>query len=115
MRCRRDRVRMVTNLSLVEAYLPDAGTRDEAWYRTLYDHASASLAPHGLKVGLIVLPDEETALWLITSAHPLTAGTQPPAELDLPGLIAAATAFAGGHVVERQMSARLVRGDVAEP
>ena len=106
---------MVTHLSLVEAYLPDAGTRDDGWYRRLFDRASASVAPYGLRVGLLVLPEEETALWLIALADPAAPGTRPSAELDLPGLIAAATAFAGGHVVERQMSARLVRGDVAEP
>jgi hypothetical protein len=106
---------VVTQLSVVEAYLPDVGLRDEGWYRTLLDHVSASLAPHGLEVGLLVLPDDETVLWLINLDHHATARAQPPSGLDLPGLIAAATAFAGGHVVEREMNARLVRGEVAGP
>lgn len=115
MRRRRHSVPVETHLSVVEAYLPDASRRDDDWFRRLLNYASTSLAPYGLEVGLLVLPDDETALWLISLANPATARTQLPAELDLPGLIATATAFAGGHVMERQMDARLVRGEDAEP
>ncbi len=106
---------METHLRVVEAYLPDAGRRDDGWFRRLLNSVSTSLAPYGLEVGLLVLPNDETALWLISVAHPATARTWLPAELDLPAVIAAATAFAGGHVMERQMDARFVRGEDAEP
>ena len=95
------------HLSVVEAYLPDASRRDDDWFRRLLHHASSSLAPYGLAVGLLVLPDDETALWLIGPADHATTRARLPGELDLVGLIAAATAFAGGHVMERQMVGRL--------
>ncbi len=112
---RRQIVPVDTYLRVIEAYLPDASQRGDGWYRKLLNRTSKSLAPYGLVVGLLVLPDDETALWLISLAHPATARTRPAPELDLSSLIAAATAFAGGHVMERQMDARLVRGEVAEP
>ncbi len=98
-------------MKVIEAYLPDADTRDDDWYLRLRDRAGKSLAPFGLKVALLVLPEDETALWLISADGHAAARTLLPPELDLPGLIGAATAFAGGHVMERQMAARIVRGE----
>ena len=60
------------------------------------------LAPFGLKVALLVLPEDETALWLISADGNAAARTMLPPELDLPGLIGTSTAFAGGHVMQRQ-------------
>lgn len=100
---------------MIEAYLPDASQRDDDWFRRLVDRASASLAPYSLEVGLLVLPEDETALWLISSADHAITEARIPGELDLVGLIAVATAFAGGHVMEGQMVGRLVRRDDARP
>ncbi len=101
-----------TRLRVIEAYLPDAGRRDDDWYQKLLDRTSQSLAPYGLVVDLLVLPEDETALWLIGASGSETVWAWRPVELDLPGVIAAAMAVAGGRVMERQMDARLVRPDV---
>jgi hypothetical protein len=100
-----------TQLTVIEAYLPAAKTRDDDWYLRLRDRAGRSLAPFGLKVALLVLPEDETALWLISADGHAAASPLLPPELDLPGMIGAATAFAGGHVMERQMAARIVRDE----
>jgi hypothetical protein len=108
---RRHIVPVETHLRVIEAYLPEANTRDDDWYLRLRDRAGESLAPFGLKVALLVLPEDETALWLISAAGHAAARILLPPELDLPGLIGAATAFAGGHVMERQMAARIVQDE----
>lgn len=96
-------------LTIVEAYLPDLSGREEDWYRRLVDRVNELLHPLGLEAALLALPEDEAVLWLISPNCVATLADRSLPEPALARLIATATDFAGGHVMERQVNARFVR------
>ena len=105
---------MELELTVLEAYLPDVAERDGRWSRLLVDQVNRTIAPHHLKAVLLILPEDETAFWLISARESSTERPAIPAELDLAGLIGATTALAGGRVVARRMGGHLVQPEPAE-
>ena len=99
---------METSLTVIESYVPGAPDRDPAYYSGLVEQVRASIQPHGLDVSLLLLPGDETALWLVRSASAATVAGGSVGDWDLPSLIAAAIGSERGHVIARQMDARLV-------
>ncbi len=104
---------MEIELTVLEAYLPDAAERDGRWSRLLVDQVNRTIAPYHLMAILLILPEDETAFWLISAREPSTERPAIPVEVDLAGLIGATTAVAGGRVVGRRMAGHLVRPEPA--
>lgn len=105
---------MEVELTVLEVYLPDVADRDGRWSRLLVDQVNRTIASHELKAILLILPEDETAFWLISAREPSMERPAIPAELDLAGLIGTTTALAGGRVVGRRMGGHLVQPEQAE-
>jgi hypothetical protein len=102
-----------TPVIVIEAYLPDAGQRAAAWYDRLVERASAGLQALELDAVLLVLTSDETALWLLLPRDGAASRDDDLAAIEASARLAAATAYAGGRIVERTMTGRLV--DRREP
>lgn len=99
---------METPLTVIEAYLPGASDRDRHYYLRLVEQVRASIRPFGLEVSLLVLPSDDTILWLVSVASPSSLSGLGGGDIDVPSAVAAATASEVDHVIERQLAGRLV-------
>jgi hypothetical protein len=101
---------METSLTVIEAYLPGAPDHDAPYYLHLVETVRASIRPHGLDVSLLVLPGDETILWLVRVASRSASDASSDAGFDVTSAVAAATASEAGHLIERHLTGRLVEG-----
>lgn len=99
-----------TSVTVIEAYLPGARQRNSTWYGRLLDEVHASIRPYHLEVSLLVLPNDETALWLVRPVESRMGPRSPAPDFDASVAIAAAMASAGGQVVQRHLDGRLFDG-----
>lgn len=102
---------METPLTVIEAYLPGANDRDPRSYGHLLAHVRAVLGPLGLDASLLVLPVDETVLWLVKPLVPAPGHGSRSTDVDVPAVLAAATRLEAGHLIARHLDGRLVESD----